>query len=102
MKVKIGYSNYELSKTKQILEQDALGLIQLHSKKIQIYDGFDEQTKKQTFWHEFVHAALHEIDATELNNNETFINMLGKVIYAFLEDNSVERVYKQIGANNGG
>lgn len=101
MKIKIGYSKYELSKTKQTLEQDALGLVQLHNKNIQIYDGFDNQTKKQTFWHEFVHAALHEIDADEINENETFVNMFSKVIYAFLEDNSVERIYKQIGADNG-
>lgn len=97
MKIRIGCSKYDLLKSKNLLEDGRLGDVHSGFKKINIYDGFDAQTKRQTFWHEAVHAMLAEIQEGDLSSDEKLVSNLGNTIYAFLEDNSIDKIYKTLG-----
>jgi hypothetical protein len=96
MKARIGCSRYDIKKGNKKFDTEILGAVHSDNKQIVIYDGVNAETAKQVFWHEIVHAMLAEIERDDLSDNENFVNILSKHIYAFLEDNSIEKLYKAI------
>lgn len=109
MKIRIGSTKYELNKRsdkemtqcKSIAYQDderiedveIAGFTSFFDCKIDINNSYPAQTKKQTFWHEAVHAILQEVGQSELCDNEDFVESIGKQLYGFHEDNNLEKIY---------
>lgn len=48
---------------------------------ISIPDWFNESRTQQIFCHELVHAILHTMDETRLNDNEKFVDVFGSFLH---------------------
>lgn len=100
MKVRIGATKYDL-----VLEKDDLiseegelcvGLINGDYGYLKVSSQCNEQCKKQTFWHEVVHGFFDELGQKELMFDEGIVDSLGKLLYAFHEDNKLEKLYEKL------
>jgi len=100
MKINIGSMKYELvkdsSKPEEECSEIALGSANYLDATITVLSGLDKQVVKQTLWHEIVHVMLNEIGKDKLNNDEGFVDALAKQIYSVLENNNLEKIYKEI------
>lgn len=95
---------YDLKKTKSLDgdgEETVLGLTNFIDGTIQVLSGVNEQVIQQTFWHEIVHAILIELGMANLNEDEGFVDAFSKQIYAVLNENNVEGIYKFLGGKVG-
>lgn len=105
MKVYIGVSEYNVSLApeSEIREQlktdddfDVLGLCNNYSKEILINKDTYPIAKKETLFHELVHAFLDEIGYSTYNNDEVFIDALSKQIMGFFNRNNIDKIYKSL------
>lgn len=100
MKLRIGSTKYELNKCgeKEMeeygdLEHEVAGFTKFFDCTIDINNTYPTQTVKQTLWHEVVHAILLEVGQSDLCGNEDFVESVSKQLYAFHEDNDLEKIY---------
>ena len=100
MQVRVGSTKYDFKTTNQKImideEDEAMGSTNFHDAVITVSKNFPKQTRKQTFWHEVVHAIFDELGRSELGYNEDLVDSIGKLIYAFHEDNKLDRIYAQL------
>ena len=57
--------------------------------EIVLCSTLSEEKKLQTFFHELVHAMLHEVGNDDQCNDESLVNPLGNVLYQVLKDNEL-------------
>lgn len=94
-KVRIGCFEYKVIRTSDILVVDGRqckGKIDYEKNEIYIWDTGDhgEQSKEQTFWHEIVHAIIHERNfSLSKADEETSVDELATGIYSLMKDNDL-------------
>ena len=67
---------------------------------ISINKKYPVQTRKQTFWHEVVHAMLDEIGEEELCEDEGFVDAFAKQLYGLIHRNKIDKIYDYLGGKN--
>ena len=105
MKINIGVTEYDLKLVPEEELKEELGgedkayfgLTDYVGSKIKVNNAHNQQTKKQTFWHEIVHAMLDEIGMNELNADEGFVDALGKQVYGVIKKNKLDKIYAYLG-----
>lgn len=111
MKVVVGVTEYDLKIVDAEVVKDKAdghlssvdayaGCIEEFEGKISINKCYPAQTKKQTFWHEVVHAMLAEIGEADLNDDEGFVDAFAKQIYGFIQRNKIDKIYEYLGGRN--
>jgi hypothetical protein len=116
LKVKIGVTDYELKmdSTANLLEDymemtDETnggmlvgGVMNPMLNTIRINKDYPNQTKKQSFLHECVHALLDELGQDDLFEDESFVDSFSKQLYGFYMNNNLEKIFKFLeGKENG-
>lgn len=98
MKVHIGSTKYELNTPKKIVVDEVLcrGALDESMSIIEVSKEFPLQSRKQTLWHEVVHGILFELGEHELTNDEGFVDSLSKQLYAFNENNKLDKIYEKL------
>lgn len=96
MKLRLGFSNYNIKKTTGLIEHGCFGSFDADNKVITIDPEQAEETREQTLWHEVIHGILYEMEEKEIYKDEEFVNMLAKMVHRFLKDNSLEKVYASL------
>ena len=98
MKVHIGSTKYELNTPKRVVVDEVLckGTLDESMSIIEISKEFPLQSRKQTLWHEVVHGILFELGEQELNSNEGFVDAFSKQLYAFNENNKLNKIYEKL------
>jgi len=72
----------------------------LNTRRINKYNP--NQTKKQSFLHECVHAMLDELGQDDLFEDESFVDSFSKQLYGFYMNNNLEKIFKFLeGKENG-
>lgn len=107
-KIQIGVTDYEIQQVadSELIENhgdDAMlvgGDISTMQSLIRINNSYPKQTKLQTFWHEVVHAMLDEIGVQQLNDDEGFVEALGKQLYGLFKNNDLKKIYNFLGADD--
>jgi Zn-dependent peptidase ImmA (M78 family) len=80
---------HEISVTRSdtlIEDAEAYGICIPTQQKIIIQNpnnAVNKQFLLQTFWHEFVHMAMHQMGEHELCSNERFVDGLGHMLHQF-------------------
>lgn len=111
MKMKVGFNDYELKRFDNMdkvinemnMEEDKYvsidGACNPWKRKIRIVDdeGNAAGYNEQTLWHELVHAMLHEIGRSDLWDDEVLVDNLGKIIWSFLKNNNLVKIYEYLG-----
>lgn len=106
MKVKVGNTVYELSKTtgekigelmcvpkEEHSEYEFSGCISRFDTDIFINKDYSAQIKKQTFWHEALHAMFYEL-GSDLAGDEGLVDSLSLLIYGMIENNNIAKIYE--------
>lgn len=99
MEIRIGSTKYNLILKKTALDfegEEVLGLIDENEGIIHLHTDVPVQRVKQIFWHECIHGALNEIGMEALGDDEGFVDALSKQLYAFHEDNKLDKIYEAL------
>jgi hypothetical protein len=98
MNIRIGSTKYELLRPQNVIIGDGvyLGAIDRDAGELEIKSSIKPQAAKQTFWHEVMHGMMHEMGEEELCHDEQFIESLSRLLYAFHEDNKLEKIYEKL------
>lgn len=95
MKVRIGSIDYNLTQKEAMYTITDCGFCDWEDGIIAINPTKPHECKKQTFWHEAVHAMLTEIgEDNGLSKDEKFVDSFSKQLYAFHKDNKLEKIYQ--------
>lgn len=99
MKIRIGSTKYNLIITdKDIMVGSDVcnGAIQADDEEIFIDSRSKIGCKRKTLWHETVHGILDEMGMYKLSEDEGFVDSFGRLLYAFHEDNNLEKIYEKL------
>lgn len=104
MKIRVGQTYYDLEKvTADELDNltsfdsekyEVAGDCDRFGAKIYINNDLPNQTIKQSFFHELIHAVLYETG--EIEHNEEFVERISLLIYGFFEDNKINKIMKYL------
>ena len=115
MKVVIGSTDYDLKLVAETVLDGKMntlsdgkiedggvcaGCLERFENVISINKKYTHQTRKQTFWHEAVHAMLDELGEEELCEDEGFVDAMAKQIYSFINRNKIDKIYEYLGGRN--
>jgi hypothetical protein len=82
-KVPVGLTHYTVREVKKLLDEKGeklQGLCEFDKKRITISAEGSEGSQILTFWHEYLHAATHELGYDEQCDSETFIDSVSSSI----------------------
>lgn len=54
-------------------------------------EWLSEDYKQMVFWHEVIHAILHNIQEDELNSNEKFVSLMGNSLHQVVKSMEFEQ-----------
>jgi hypothetical protein len=73
-KIRVGDKEYSVEIVETLKHKADLGRIYFGTGRIEIAQRSDDDQRKQTFWHELVHAILVDMERNDLNRNEQFVD----------------------------
>lgn len=78
----IGLKPYSVKFKKKIVEEgiECDGLCKYEERELLLRKGQTDDNLLASFWHEFSHACLYEMDQEELADNESFVENLSQNI----------------------
>ena len=86
-KIKIGRHWYRVDVKRQLRRKGGMGTVIYADKKIEVAThsstsgkGFKNEEVADTFWHEFVHAVLHEMGEKKLRDDEAFVTRFASIL----------------------
>ena len=62
-------------------DDDTVGFWNSQNGTISVLAGIGDQRTQQIFCHELVHAILHNMGETDLNENEKFVDVFGSLLH---------------------
>jgi Zn-dependent peptidase ImmA (M78 family) len=90
--VLIGSFEYDIEESDKMVDN---GSIDTEKLKIHIDSTIDEQVKRQTLWHEIIHALMHQFGLSLSDHDEKMIDNLAHGICQVIRDNP--KIGKSIG-----
>tara|TARA_R110000772_G_scaffold201859_1_gene312184 strand:+ start:7 stop:297 length:291 start_codon:yes stop_codon:yes gene_type:complete len=72
-KVKVGKRWYSVEILEAMCNKQQAGRVFFDTQTIQVGRHTKQSEMDETFWHELVHAILHDMEEHKLNDRETFV-----------------------------
>lgn len=95
MKIRVGSTKYDVTKYSD--HSGELGRCSRDDMEIRLNTDFRKDVVKQSLWHEITHAILFEMGECDLSHDERFVEGFSRILYAFHEDNKLDKIYANIG-----
>ncbi len=73
------------AKKRSFVDADTYGHWDSSKFEIVIQEGLNPDVEAQTFYHEFMHAALDALGYSDLSSNEQFVDQMGSMIHQMLK-----------------